>query len=193
MEAVQKRVADRMAAERKELQASQMTLGKERIKLGKQIETALAAERKLTDSLRNGNVPSAAAMEAQGKRHKRIAVLVRELEANARHSTENAARLKALESGKELDRRVRVAESLGLDGPVAGPQAVEVILLHADGPMSVDELSRTALETGVVKLKGKTPTQTISAYLAKAAKKGDRFVRVGPAMYDLKTRPKVKA
>jgi hypothetical protein len=85
---------------------------------------------------------------------------------------------------------VKLARKLGVDEPVPGPEAARIVLLHEGHEMRVGDISRMMLETGIVKLSGKTPVQTISAYLAKAAKKGDTFVRVDAATYDLKERDK---
>jgi hypothetical protein len=105
--------------------------------------------------------------------------------------------LRALESDKEFDRRVKAAKKIEAKGgeaigevAMSGAKAAEVVLLSQGRPMHYTEITRVALETGVVKLTGKTPEATMSAYLAKAAKAGDTFVRVEPGIFDLKARAK---
>jgi hypothetical protein len=54
--------------------------------------------------------------------------------------------------------------------------------------MHYTEITQTALESGILKLDGKTPAATMSAYLAKQAAAGNVFVRVEPGTFDLKDR-----
>ncbi len=108
----------------------------------------------------------------------------RELQDVAVRSAANAAKLATLETKAELDRRMKLAVALGVEKPLTGPEGAVVVLLHHGKPMHVDDISREMMETGLFKTTGKTPHQTISAYLAKHAKAGDRFVRVAPATYE---------
>lgn len=92
---------------------------------------------------------------------------------------------------KEFARRMKTAETMGDGGePLSGAAAAEIVLLQAGKALHYTEITRLALESGVLKLDGKTPEATMSAYLAKAAKKGDTFVRVEPGIFDLKARAK---
>jgi hypothetical protein len=94
-----------------------------------------------------------------------------------------------LTSDKELARRIKVAEKMGEQAePMTGKEAAKIVLLRAGKPMHYTDITRQALESGVLKLEGKTPDATMSAYLAKAAKKGDTFVRVAPGTFDLADR-----
>jgi hypothetical protein len=95
-----------------------------------------------------------------------------------------------LDSDDERERRLKLAQEIGGDGaePVKGPEAARLVLLQAGEPMHYSDITRTALETGLVRLSGKTPAATMSAYLATAAKEGDTFVRVGPGRFDLAER-----
>lgn len=109
-------------------------------------------------------------------------------DAAAAHAT-----FKALGDDKEFARRLKTAKALdkkaGSDGtPMSGTAAAEVVLLNAGHAMHYTEITRIALETGIVKLAGKTPTATMGAYLAKATQAGDTFVRVEAGVFDLKAR-----
>jgi hypothetical protein len=69
-------------------------------------------------------------------------------------------------------------------------RATEVVLLNHGKPMHYREISRKAIEQGIIKLpKGKRkadPTKTettVRSFLC--AEEGDKFVRVGPGVFDL--------
>jgi hypothetical protein len=73
--------------------------------------------------------------------------------------------------------------------PLTGVGAAEIVLIRRGKATHVTDITREVLESGLVKLSGKTPEQTMSAYLAKeAAKTGGKFVRVEPGVFDLRTR-----
>lgn len=103
------------------------------------------------------------------------------------------AKAKALADEREYARRLKTAKALdkksGGDGtPLNGAAAAEVVLLNQGRAMHYTEITRIALETGIVKLAGKTPAATMGAYLAKAVLAGDTFVRVEAGVFDLKAR-----
>ena len=76
-------------------------------------------------------------------------------------------------------------------------QAAEVVLLENGKPMHYREITRVALEQGIVKVKkGATPEQTektMRSYLAGCAQMGVKFKRVDPGVFDLKSRPRKRA
>lgn len=104
---------------------------------------------------------------------------------------------------REFERRKRTAERLdGLraradkretgdgDAPprMTGKRAATLILQQAGKPLHYREITRLALEGGLIKTAGKTPDATMNAMLATAAKDGDTFVRLDPGIFDLKER-----
>lgn len=103
-------------------------------------------------------------------------------------------RLRQLDSDGECERRVRLATRLAReaaklgDTEPSGRAAVEVVLLHAGGPLHYTEITRLALESGLIKTRGRTPKQTIAGYLARAVRDGDRFVRVDRGVFGLAER-----
>lgn len=82
--------------------------------------------------------------------------------------------------------------------PVTARQAVEVVLLDAGRPMHYREIARTALERGLVRVRGgrkpneEATIRTVRSYLAGCAQQGDKFVRIDPGVFDLRDRPKTK-
>lgn len=62
------------------------------------------------------------------------------------------------------------------------------VLSRAKGPLHYQEITKRMLEEGAVTVKGKTPSQSMSAKLSTCAAKGDTFVRVAPGVYGLKER-----
>lgn len=67
------------------------------------------------------------------------------------------------------------------------------VLARAKGPLHYQEITNRMLAEGLVKTKGKTPSQSVSAKLATNAAREDTFVRVAPGVYDLKERSKPQA
>lgn len=99
-----------------------------------------------------------------------------------------------LASDKELAARRKAAAKFGGEvETLSSRQAAEVVLLNAGKAMHSSEITRLALETGIVRLDGATPERTMSAGLSKALKKGDTFVRVAPSIFDLTARVGVKS
>lgn len=86
-----------------------------------------------------------------------------------------------------------------LGTPVSARDAAEVVLLAEGKALHYREISRLALERGLVKVRGKRKpnldrtTKTMRSYLAGCAAKGEKFVRIDPGVFDLKVRPKTKA
>lgn len=80
--------------------------------------------------------------------------------------------------------------------PVSARQAAEVVLLQAGRPMHYREISKTALEQGLVRIRaGRKPNaertlKTIRSYLAGCAdgSADAKFVRIEPGVFDLKDR-----
>lgn len=115
-----------------------------------------------------------------------------------RQSNEVAAARKVLDSlsGAELSHRVNKAQKLVRTAEIHGIESIgvgacEVVLINAGRPMHYKEITRVALECGLIQTRGKTPKQTISGYLVRAAGEGDphaTFVRTGPGIFDLSAR-----
>lgn len=188
MDVLQKRVLDRMALERKTLHADQMRCGAERKTLAKAAQKAIDAQGKLLAALGEGKTPTKAVRSAGEAAPKAVGAALRKLAALAEQMDANAAALTLLDDPAEKDRRVARAQELGVtDKPLTGIEAAELILIREGRPRHITDLTREVLETGTVKLSGKTPQQTMSAYLAKeAAKVGGRFVRVAPGVFDIR-------
>ena len=185
---VEDRVTARLTAERATAQSAASAADTAVAKSGTALDTATAKLAKSIEDLTTEAKRSAAgtAYKAQGKAlnaHMRACAA-----AAAAH-----AKFAALSDDKEFARRVKTAKALdkkaGSDGtPMSGTDAAEVVLLNAGHAMHYTEITRIALETGIVKLAGKTPVATMGAYLAKATQAGDRFVRVEAGVFDLKAR-----
>lgn len=69
-------------------------------------------------------------------------------------------------------------------------EATEVVLLNAGKPMHYREITRQAIESGLVRVKkgrrkvnADATMKTIRSYLC--AEEGDKFVRVGPGVFNL--------
>jgi len=77
---------------------------------------------------------------------------------------------------------------------VSAREADEVVLLSEGRPMHYREISRVALERGIVAVRGgRRPnpdrtTKTMRSYLADCAKQDVKFVRIEPGVFDLKDR-----
>jgi hypothetical protein len=87
------------------------------------------------------------------------------------------------------------------DKPVKVParEAAELVLLDAGRPMHYREITKTALEQGIVRVRGANPRKkpdfdktmkTIRSFLAGSVTEADsKFVRVDSGVFDLKSRP----
>lgn len=187
MDSLTKRIVARMRDERKQLAAEAVKLAKQRVRLRKQADPKLARTGRIFEALGDGAVPDST--ERALADMARLATIGRQLSRVNARATEVSAALAKLNSDGELDRRVKHGKKLGAtDEPMIGVEAARVVLLHAGRPLRIEEITRDALESGLLRLEGETPVQTISAYLAKSAKKDDVFVRVDPGTYDLKER-----
>ena len=77
---------------------------------------------------------------------------------------------------------------------VSAREAAEVVLLSEGRPMHYREISRVALERGIVAVRGgRRPnpartTKTIRSYLAGCVQQDVKFVRIEPGVFDLKDR-----
>lgn len=141
------------------------------------LTTAAAADKPLTDAKIN------AALDAATDQRAKLRAMV----------THNAtlvalrADLKRLGTKAEVDRRIKQAKEYdpGTDEPLTQRAAVELVLLRAGRPMHYQEITRVALETGLLRTAGETPEATVSAMLATRAKAGDTFVKVDPGIFNL--------
>lgn len=195
------KIEDRVAAR---LKADQGTAAKRVTALSKGLAGELTALKKCGDKLAQAvvaveEVPNAARRDAAVAAHKAQGkALNGYLRANAALAEAEQA-VVTLGSAKEAARRLKSAKSVQGkrtdDGGevLSGPAAAEVVLLSEGRPMHYTEITRIALETGVVKLRGLTPEATMSAYLAKAVNAGDTFVRVDSGVFDLKARVESEA
>jgi hypothetical protein len=77
---------------------------------------------------------------------------------------------------------------------VSAREAAEVVLLSEGRPMHYREISKVALERGIVAVRGgKRPNpartmKTMRSYLAGCAQQDVKFVRIEPGVFDLKDR-----
>lgn len=85
------------------------------------------------------------------------------------------------------------------EGRVPARAAAQAVLLTAGRPMHYREITKTALEQGIVRARGGKgdPTfdktmKTVRSYLAGCATKGVEFVRLGDGVYDLVDRDKAQ-
>lgn len=86
---------------------------------------------------------------------------------------------------------------------VSAREAARVVLLNAGRPMHYREISREAVEQGIVKVRGKhgrakadpvKTMKTIRSYLCESVQHpGSEFVRVDTGIYDLRDRKKADA
>jgi hypothetical protein len=161
-------------------------LNAKHVKIGMQATLLLEQQRDVFDTLM-GSTPLAAEQHSAIDDLPRLARIERELAVICDQLAEVVKRQKVLDSAAEMQRRVKLAADLGAtDTPIPGPRAAQMVLEHVGKAMSVPEVTRIMLEAGMVKLAGKTPEQTVSAYLSKAAKHGGMFVRIKPGSYDLR-------
>lgn len=188
MEPLEKRVADRMKAEATKLRSEQMALAKGKQALIKEVTKPQAAMTKMFTQLEDAGRPSQAVMDAGVAGCKTLASLAGKLLRVNEQIAEHSAALAKLDDPAERERRVAAAQAMGVeDKPLTGVEAAEAVLIRRGKATHVTDLTREALESGVWRVKGGTPTQTMSAYLAKeAAKPAGKFVRVAPGVFDLR-------
>jgi hypothetical protein len=187
MDGVERRVVQRIVAERKRLHAEQVVLVRRQVSLEKALTRVQVSQDALLLRLREGAHLRDSELARYGVLAHRLVCLVRERSAVNRRLAQAASELGRLDSADEFARRMAFARRLGGE-VLAGPAAARVLLERCGGPMRAKEIARALLDAGVVDLNGATPEQTISAYLAKAAKRGDEFVRVSRGVYDLARR-----
>lgn len=189
MNAVEKRIAAQLKADIKASESALKVVEAKRAKLsteGTKIRNVLDGQWEKLTTYVNVKPDEALAKRLISVMNEIVKLNTKVLSLKATHEQ--------LSSPGELERRTTLAVALGVgDEPMSGPKAAQVVLLHAGKALPVDEITRTMLEAGTVKLAGKTPGQTISAYLAKAAKRDDTFVRISPGVFDLKEREKATA
>lgn len=188
MNAVEKRVQTRIKQEGKALRGEQAALTKRRKAAQSEADKIVHGIDAAMQALRDGHVLSAQQEKVMAKAGTltRLSRTIAGLNAELAVVAEKLARL---DTPEELQRRIAAAAELGVgDEPMSGPAAAEAVLIHKGKAMHVEDITREMLESGTVRLTGKTPTQTVSAYLAKKAAKGDTFVRVAPGVFDLKDR-----
>jgi hypothetical protein len=82
---------------------------------------------------------------------------------------------------------------------VPARQAAKVVLLEANRPMHYREITKKALEAGIVKVRGgkgkpnpEATMKTIRSYLAGCAAEGVEFVRVDAGVFAIKESPAKK-
>lgn len=191
MDVLEKRVQDRIALEARQLRAEQMKLGKRKQALVREAQRGQAAVTKLFAALEGEKSPTKQVTEAGTTAFKTLAKVARQMVSVNEQLAENSSMLATLENPKERERRVAEAKEFGVaEKPLSGLEAAEMVLIKRGRATHVTDLTRTALASGVVRLTGKTPEQTMSAYLAKAVGRPDsRFVRVAPGVFDLRDRP----
>lgn len=94
-------------------------------------------------------------------------------------------------------KRTTTAKAKAKEPKVPARRAAEVVLLDAGRPMHYREITRVALERGIVAVRGnprKKPDpeatmKTIRSFLAGQAQvEGSKFVRVDSGVFDLKER-----
>lgn len=130
------------------------------------------------------------AMAAFGA-HLSAAALVRELELERERLRDPRAlvrREKEIEAREHKTQRLRNAPR-GPRKPGVREAAAKV-LLDEGRAMHYREITALAIERGLWEPRGKTPEASMNAALAVEAKKGERFVRVAPSVFDLKERAK---
>jgi hypothetical protein len=189
MDAVEKRVLDRITVERKSLQGAQMKLGKTRATALKDATKARKAVEALFTAL-EGDGPTARVAATGTDALAALPKIARTLMGLNDKIATNAQMLATLEDPKERDRRVKQAKELGGDdATLTGVEAAELVLIRRGKAMHVTDITREVMETGIVKLKGATPHQTMSAYMSReVAKPNGKFVRLDPGFFDLRAR-----
>lgn len=191
MNAVEKRISAQLKADVKRVDADLKKVSTERAKYLKEGDKLTADVNTVWAKLNDGSTEHGDALVAAFTRLQRLAREVSTLNAKAASLAEQKAKLTA---EGEMARRVELAQKLGVgDEPMSGPAAAKAVLLYRGKPMRVEEITRDMLEAGTVKLNGRTPVATVSAYLAKAAKKDDTFVRIAPGTFNLKAEKPAKA
>jgi hypothetical protein len=183
MDAVAERVEQRVERERHELER-QLAAAEKRCAAA---AATLTKMRKPTDALLDKLAAGGTLTAAERKRIERIPRLVGAAHAAQRANvTADAVRQTLARVGTKADlaRRIRTAKSLG--EPANAGEAVRAVLVKAGKPVHVKDITREMLESGVVRLDGATPEQTVAGWLARQAKDGDEFVRVAPGKYATK-------
>jgi hypothetical protein len=181
MSAVEKRISAQLKADIKQVDVERKQLQKEHAALVKEGAKLMSAQTQAWADLSENGVTTSPEPSP------RLARVMRELATlNQKIGDANARHMKLTDEG-EMARRVELASKLGVgDEPMSGPDAAKAVLLYHGKAMRVEDITRDMLEAGTVKLQGRTPAQTVSAYLAKGAKKGDTFVRISPGTFGLK-------
>ena len=192
MTGVEKRVVARIKQETKELHAEDVKLNRRKVVVEREAAKIREGVESTFQALANGSV-----LTATQTKHvaacTRLPRAARDMSKINERRVQLSATLKVLDTPTERARRMKEAEELGVtDQPIPGPEAAKMVLVRAGKPMHVQDITRAMLESGTVKLSGKTPEQTVSAYLAKLAKRGDTFVRVAPGVFRLKDNGKAK-
>jgi hypothetical protein len=73
--------------------------------------------------------------------------------------------------------------------PVTGREALKRVLEKNDAPMKTADLMKAAIKVRGIRLKGRTPEQTLAAILAVDAKQSEGdFVRTAPGTYGRRSR-----
>jgi len=96
--------------------------------------------------------------------------------------------------GKSKTTKTTATKTAKKPQKVTAREAAEVVLLSEGRPMHYREISRVALERGIVAVRGgRRPnpartTKTIRSYLAGCVQQDVKFVRIEPGVFDLKDR-----
>lgn len=204
---VGKRVDARIEQEKKEIQAEITQAGKTRADAVAEHDAANAKLDKLSDEAIKAE--DAGKEFAEGKQKELNDANARTLRAIntvvgvGTKVTRLKAELDALDQPKERERRIAQAERLdglkatatgkgkgegkGTRGPTA-KDAAAAILRDARKPLHYREITKRGLDSGMFKLKGKTPEATINSMLAVDAKNDGVFVKVDAGVFDLRER-----
>lgn len=201
MKEVERRVRRQLLKDRKDTTDLLKSLGRQHLALCREHAAKLAEWVAHYDGAVRGEIVSAAVRRRAWASLDRLAGIVTTLEEVAIDRAEAEKRLRKLDSASEFRRRLKRAEDFaqraedmgasrrrgGAFG-VSGKEAAEIVLLQEGGPLHYSDITVFALETGLVRMSGKTPENTMSAYLSKAVVDGDTFVRVRPGEFDLASR-----
>lgn len=145
--------------------------------------TAFAVRDRITSGKAVTDTQATKALDAASEVRNALKALVADA---AAVETATAAR-KKLDTKAEVSRRVKQAKEYNpqTDEPISQRAAVELVLMRAGRPLHYREITRIALETGLLRTEGETPEATVSAMLATRSKAGDTFVKVEPGIFDL--------
>jgi HB1, ASXL, restriction endonuclease HTH domain len=190
MDALEKRVAERMAAEAKELRDLQMALGRRKQATIKSVASQRKHMDKLFEVLADGGKPTKSVLDKGTAALRLMSKAAKDIVCVNEQMAVNAGKLAKLDDPAERERRLKLAHDMGAgEKPLTGVEGAELVLIREGKAMHITDLTKEVLETGIVKLSGKTPEQTMSAYMAKEAAKDDgMFVRLAPAVFDLRER-----